>query len=213
MKLLNGSTVELDENVGVIADSRAVESLAGIMGGDATAVGDDTKDVYVEAAFWWPEAIQGRSRRFNFTTDAGHRFERGVDPVGTVEHIERITQLIIDICGGRAGPIDDQQVAMPERAPVTLRVARAAKVIGMPMTQAQCADVMRRLGVSFIEGEGTITVDAAFVALRSGDRGRPDRGSHPRTRLRPAAGCSACGAGDGTRARRSRVAARMRCAA
>jgi phenylalanyl-tRNA synthetase beta chain len=159
LKLLNGTTVELDENVGVIADSRAVESLAGIMGGDATAVGDDTMDVYVEAAFWWPEAIQGRSRRYNFATDAGHRFERGVDPAGTVEHLERITQLIIDICGGAAGPMDDQQVSMPVRTPVTLRVARAAKVIGMPITQAQCAGVMRRMGFAFSEGEGSITVN------------------------------------------------------
>ena len=158
LKLLNGSSVELDSTVGVIADAQAVESLAGIMGGDATAVSDDTRNVYVEAAFWWPEAIQGRSRRYNFTTDAGHRFERGVDPVGTVEHLERITQLIIDICGGQAGPMDDQQVAMPRRAPVTLRVARAAKVIGMPVTQAECADVMRRLGFAFTQGEGTITV-------------------------------------------------------
>jgi phenylalanyl-tRNA synthetase beta chain len=140
LKLLNGNTVELDEQVGVIADAKAVESLAGIMGGDHTAVGDDTKNVYVEAAFWWPEAVMGRSRRYAFSTDAGHRFERGVDPVGTAEHIERITQLIIDICGGpdtSCGPIDDQQPAMPQRPPVTLRVARAAKVIGMPLTQAQ----------------------------------------------------------------------------
>ncbi len=158
LKLLNGNTVEIDETVGVIADAQAVESLAGIMGGDATAVGEDTRDVYVEAAFWWPEAIQGRSRRYNFNTDAGHRFERGVDPVGTVEHIERITQLIIDICGGEAGPMDDQQVAMPTCAPVTLRVARAAKVIGMPVTTAQCAEVMRRLGLPFSEGDRTITV-------------------------------------------------------
>jgi phenylalanyl-tRNA synthetase beta chain len=158
LKLLNGNTVEVDETVGVIADTQAVESLAGIMGGDATAVGDQTRNVYVEAAFWWPEAVAGRSRRFNFTTDAGHRFERGVDPVGTVEHIERITQLIIEICGGDAGPIDDQPVAMPERAPVTLRVARAAKVIGMDLTQAQCADVMRRLGLPFSQGQGTLTV-------------------------------------------------------
>ena len=158
LKLLNGSSVELDSTVGVIADAQAVESLAGIMGGDATAVSDDTRNVYVEAAFWWPEAIQGRSRRYNFTTDAGHRFERGVDPVGTVEHLERITQLIVDICGGQAGPMDDQQVAMPRRAPVTLRVARATKVIGMPVTQAECADVMRRLGFAFTQGEGTITV-------------------------------------------------------
>jgi phenylalanyl-tRNA synthetase beta chain len=158
LKLLNGNTVELDDQVGVIADAKAVESLAGIMGGDRTAVSDDTKNVYVEAAFWWPEAVMGRSRRFAFSTDAGHRFERGVDPVGTVEHIERITQLINDICGGEAGPIDDQQPAMPQRQPVTLRVARAAKVIGMPLTQAQCADVMKRLGFTFTEGDGTITV-------------------------------------------------------
>jgi len=158
LKLLNGNTIEVDGNVGVIADAQAVESLAGIMGGDATAVSDDTQNVYVEAAFWWPEAVQGRSRRFNFSTDAGHRFERGVDPALTVEHIERITQLIIDICGGRAGPMDDQTQRLPEAKPVTLRVARAAKVVGMPITQAQCADVFRRLGLAFSEGEGVLTV-------------------------------------------------------
>lgn len=158
LTLLNGNTVELDETVGVIADASAVESLAGIMGGAASAVSDATKNVYVEAAFWWPQAIAGRSRRFNFNTDAGHRFERGVDPVGTDLHLERVTQLVLDICGGQAGPIDDQTVAMPVRAPVMLRVARAAKVIGMPVTQAQCTDVMRRLGLGFSEGDGTITV-------------------------------------------------------
>jgi phenylalanyl-tRNA synthetase beta chain len=158
LKLLNGNTIEVDEQVGVIADSQSVESLAGIMGGDATAVSDDTRNVYVEAAFWWPDAVAGRSRRFNFSTDAGHRFERGVDPAGTVEHIERITQLIIDICGGEAGPMDDQVLALPPATPVTLRVARAAKVIGMPVTQAQCADVFTRLGLSFTQGDGTLTV-------------------------------------------------------
>ncbi len=161
LKLLNGNTVTLDEKVGVIADDIQVESLAGIMGGDATAVSDDTKNVYVEAAFWWPKAIAGRSRRYNFSTDAGHRFERGVNPGQTVEHIERITQLIIDICGTHetaCGPIDDHQVNMPTAAPVTLRVARATKVIGMPLTQAQCLDALQRLGLSVSEGEGTLTV-------------------------------------------------------
>ncbi|WP_029001827.1 phenylalanine--tRNA ligase subunit beta [Azohydromonas australica] len=158
LKLLNGNTIELDEQVGVIADAQAVESLAGIMGGDATAVSDDTRNVYVEAAFWWPQAVAGRSRRFNFSTDAGHRFERGVDPALTVEHIEHLTRLILDICGGQAGPIDDQVTRLPERKPVTLRVARAARVIGMPLTQAQCAEVFRRLGLEFSEGEGTLTV-------------------------------------------------------
>ena len=158
LKLLNGNTVELDEKVGVIADSQAVESLAGIMGGDATAVSDDTRNIYIEAAFWFPTAVAGRSRRYNFATDAGFRFERGVDPALTVEHIERITQLVIDICGGDAGPIDDTTLGLPARTPVTLRVARAAKVIGMPVTQADCAGVMRRLGLQFSEGEGTVTV-------------------------------------------------------
>jgi len=158
LKLLNGNTIEVDAQVGVIADSKAVESLAGIMGGDATAVSDDTKNVYVEAAFWWPEAVAGRSRRFNFTTDAGHRFERGVDPALTVEHIERITQLIIDICGGEAGPIDDQTLNLPTRSPVTLRVDRAAKVIGMPITQAQCEGAMQRLNLQFTSEPGRLTV-------------------------------------------------------
>jgi len=158
LKLLNGNTIEVDETVGVIADSRAVESLAGIMGGDATAVSDETRNVYVEAAFWWPEAVQGRSRRFNFSTDAGHRFERGVDPALTVEHIERITALIQQVCGGEAGPMDDQVLALPERKPVTMRVARAAKVAGLPLTQAQCADVFRRLGVAVAEEPGVLRV-------------------------------------------------------
>ncbi len=158
LKLLNGSTIELDAKVGVIADDAAVESLAGIMGGDATAVSDETRDVYVEAAFWWPEAVAGRSRRYNFTTDAGHRFERGVDPALTVEHIERITQLVIDICGGEAGAIDDRIVNLPQRPPVSLRVARAAKVIGMPLTQGQCEGVMTRLGLAFTSEPGRLTV-------------------------------------------------------
>jgi phenylalanyl-tRNA synthetase beta chain len=146
LKLLNGSTVTLDGAVGVIADSQSVESLAGIMGGDATAVSDDTTSIYVEAAFWWPAAVAGRSRRYNFSTDAGHRFERGVDPAQTVANIERITQLVIDICGGRPGPIDDRTVNVPSRAPVTLRIARAAKIIGMPVTRDECAGVLGRLG-------------------------------------------------------------------
>jgi phenylalanyl-tRNA synthetase beta chain len=161
LKLLNGNTVTVDDKVGVIADERQVESLAGIMGGDATAVSDDTKNIYVEAAFWWPKAIAGRSRRYNFSTDAGHRFERGVDSSLTVEHIERITGLIIKICGTAetvVGPMDDQQINLPKAAPVTLRVARAAKVIGMPLTQAQCLDALQRLGLPVTEGEGTLTV-------------------------------------------------------
>jgi phenylalanyl-tRNA synthetase beta chain len=131
------------------------------MGGDATAVSDDTRHVYVEAAFWWPKSIAGRSRRFNFSTDAGHRFERGVDPQLTVEHIERLTQLILDICGTpntSCGPVDDHQPNMPVAAPVSLRVARASKIIGMPLTQVQCADALERLGLAVTQSEGLLTL-------------------------------------------------------
>ena len=158
LKLLNGATVTVDEAVGVIADQAQVESLAGIMGGDATAVSDTTSNVYAEAAFWWPSAIQGRSRRFNFSTDAGHRFERGVDPSTTVEHLEHITRLILDICGGQAGPVDDHLIGLPQSRPVTLRIARACKVIGMALTQQECGDALSRLGLDVTQGQGTLTV-------------------------------------------------------
>ncbi|WP_296494997.1 phenylalanine--tRNA ligase subunit beta [Rhodoferax sp.] len=163
LKLLNGNTVTVDAQVGVIADAVQVESLAGIMGGDATAVSDDTTNIYVEAAFWWPKAIAGRSRRFNFSTDAGHRFERGVDPQLTVEHIERITQLVLEICGtpdAVCGPLDDQQVAMPQPCKVSLRVARATRVLGMPLTQEQCVKALTGLGLPVTEGDGVVEVTA-----------------------------------------------------
>ena len=213
LKLLNGNTIELDETVGVIADNQAVESLAGIMGGDATAVSDDTKNVYVEAAFWWPKAVMGRSRRFNFSTDAGHRFERGVDPALTVEHIERITQLILEICGGEAGPMDDQIAALPERKPVALRVARAVQDHRhADQRRPTVRDRVQRLGLEFIEGDGRADRDATELAFRHPDRRRSDRGSHPRAGLPEPARHAAAGACDGQGDDRNRAARSMHCA-
>jgi len=154
LKLLNGNTVEVDEQVGVIADDKEIESLAGIMGGDSTAVSLDTTNIYLEAAFWWPSAIQGRARRYNFSTDAAHRFERGVDYATTVEHIERITALILEICGGQAGPVDDHVVNLPQRKPVSLRLARAERVLGIELSPAAVADVFQRLQLPFTRTQG-----------------------------------------------------------
>ncbi|MGE5160986.1 MAG: phenylalanine--tRNA ligase subunit beta, partial [Betaproteobacteria bacterium] len=147
--LLNGQTVAVDEGVGVICDDAGVEAMAGIMGGDATAVSLDTRNVYVEAAFWWPDAIRGRSRRYNFSTDAAHRFERGVDFATTVDHLEYITRLILAICGGQPGPVDDTVRALPERRPVTMRVERCRRVLGIPIEAKDMADAFRRLGLAF----------------------------------------------------------------
>ena len=163
LKLLNGNTVDIDEWVGVIADEKELESLAGIMGGDATAVSLDTTNIYLEAAFWWPNAIQGRARRYNFSTDAAHRFERGVDYATIPEHLERITSLIVEICGTadtKVGPIDDQAPNLPQRKPVTLRTARAAKVIGVPVTDDMVADIFTRLGLPFEREDGLFHVTA-----------------------------------------------------
>ncbi|MGX9219863.1 phenylalanine--tRNA ligase subunit beta [Massilia varians] len=161
LKLLNGNTIEVDEWVGVIADDKQIESLAGIMGGDSTAVTLDTTDIYLEAAFWWPNAIQGRARKYNFSTDAAHRFERGVDYATTVEHIERITALIVEICGTadtKVGPVDDQSVNLPQRQPVSMRTARAAKVIGVPLTDDVVADIFTRLQLPFTFDNGVFQV-------------------------------------------------------
>ena len=148
IKLLNEQEFALDPSVGVIADDRGPESMAGIMGGDATAVSLETKNVYIEAAFWWPDSIRGRARRFGFSTEAGHRFERGVDWETTVAHVDYITHLIQSICGGAAGPMDDQTLGVPDRAPVSMRVARCCKVLGVKVTAQDCLNIFSRLGLA-----------------------------------------------------------------
>ena len=149
LELLNGQTVEVgpqqDLEIGVITDARRVESLAGIMGGEATSVTLDTTNIFVEAAFWWPAAIAGRARLFNFSTDAAQRFERGVDYATTADHVEYLSSLILAVCGGKAGPVGDEIARLPAREPVRLRVSRTRKVSGMPLSLADCLDALERL--------------------------------------------------------------------
>ncbi|WP_114689645.1 phenylalanine--tRNA ligase subunit beta [Polynucleobacter necessarius] len=171
LELLNGQTVTLQgpdsagkmQDAGVVADQNGPVALAGIMGGNHCAVSDDTKNVYVEAAYWLPSAIQGRARRFNFSTDAAHRFERGVDPQNIVNCLEYLSSLIIEVCGGQAGPLDDQVLNVPERKPVKMRLARAEKVIGIPLTQEIVADVFHRLGFEFKqEGDAFVVTPPSY---------------------------------------------------
>jgi len=158
VELLNGQKVDVDAGVGVIADQSGVEALAGIMGGAATAVSLDTRNVYLEAAFWWPDSIRGRARRYNFSTDAAHRFERGVDFATNADHIEYITRLIIDICGGQAGAVDDQVLALPQRDPITMRVDRCRRVLGMEIGADTIAAAFARLGLQFERKDDTLVV-------------------------------------------------------
>ncbi len=149
LKLLNEQEIVLDEQVGVIAANGTVESMAGIMGGEATAVTLDTRDVYLEGAFWWPEAIMGRARRYKFSSEASHRFERGVDFENIPQDLERVTRLIVDICGGQVGPLRDQTVNLPARAPVTMRLARCRKVLGVEVAREEVERIFNQLGLSF----------------------------------------------------------------
>ncbi len=165
LELLNGQTVTLQgldsagkmQEAGVVADQKGPVALAGIMGGNHCAVSDDTQNIYVEAAYWLPSAIQGRARRFNFSTDAAHRFERGVDPQNTVNCLEYLSALILEVCGGQAGPVDDQVLNVPVRKPVRMRLARAMQVIGIPLTNDIVTDVFKRLGFEFKQ-EGDVFV-------------------------------------------------------
>ncbi len=171
LELLNGQTVTLVgpdtsgkmQEAGVVADQKGPVALAGIMGGNHCAVSDDTKNIYVEAAYWLPSAIQGRARRLNFSTDAAHRFERGVDPQNTVHCLDYLSALIIEVCGGQAGPVDDQVLNIPERKPVKMRLSRAEKVIGIPLTKEVVANVFQRLGFEFKqEGDAFIVTPPSY---------------------------------------------------
>src|SRR4029077_13593329 len=133
VKLLNEQVVELDADVLAITDASGPIGLAGIMGGDSTKADLETRNVLLEAAFFFPDAIAGRARRYNFVSDSSHRFERGVDFNNNVDGIERATRLILEICGGEPGPVDDTVAQLPQRRPVRMRVPRAHKVIGVPV--------------------------------------------------------------------------------
>ena len=131
LKLLNDQVIELDGESLVIADQRQALALAGVMGGDDSAVSSATQNIFLECAFFSPAGIAGKARKFGLHTDSSHRFERGVD--FTLQHraIERATQLIIEIAGGSAGPVNQAVYAdyLPVRSAVPLRQQRIEKML------------------------------------------------------------------------------------
>jgi phenylalanyl-tRNA synthetase beta chain len=145
--LLDGREVTLAPDMLVIADGRGPVGLAGVMGGQSTAVSAATDSVFLESAFFTPAAIAGRPRRLGLHTDASLRFERGVDPSGQVRALERATELLLAICGGRAGPIADveSRADLPRRASVTLRRPRLRAVLGVEVPEQRVGEIFRRL--------------------------------------------------------------------
>lgn len=149
VKLLDGRDAALDSEFLVITDADRVVALAGIMGGHDTRVTDTSRNVFLEAAHFAPDAIIGRSRRIGLHTDAGHRFERGVDPELPRIAVEYATKLILDIAGGAPGPVIEavRDADLPKPQIVTLRRERLARVLGVRVADAEVERILRALGL------------------------------------------------------------------
>jgi phenylalanyl-tRNA synthetase beta chain len=155
LTLLDGREITMDETVLVIADREKPLGLAGIMGGDHSGIGDDTSDVLLEVAYFQPDAIAGRGRRYGLVTDASQRFERGVDPTQQERAIERATALLCACAGGVAGPtaVAELRDELPQRVAVPLRPARARLVIGADIADEAMATILTSLGMTLARGE------------------------------------------------------------
>lgn len=153
--LLNEQSIDLDAGTLVIADDARVLGMAGIMGGEESGISLDTRDMFLEAAFFAPDAIAGRAREYGFGSDASHRFERGVDFDLSPKALERATALILEICGGQAGPAVQAESAehLPARPAVTLRPARARRVLGIDLSDEAMAGLLARVHLG-VERDG-----------------------------------------------------------
>ena len=177
LTLLNEQTVVLDEEVLVIADDARVLALAGIMGGQGSGVENNTRDVFLESAFFHPDAIAGKARRFGLATDSSFRFERGVDFAATRKALERTTQLLLEICGGSAGAISEVRGELPKRTAIALRRSRVARVLGIELSNAQIAALLQRLQFEFTANSPLPTTPSPQSSPASGRGGERERQS------------------------------------
>jgi phenylalanyl-tRNA synthetase beta chain len=147
LTLLNGQQLDLDPSLLLVADEKKPLGLAGIMGGEHSAISEATTSVFIEGAFWNPVVIQGKARRLGFATDAGFRFERGVDFANAPAAVDRAAALIIELCGGRAGALVDVRGELPRRDSIRVRGARIARILGIAIAPEQVASILTRLGL------------------------------------------------------------------
>lgn len=152
LTLLNGETRPLNPTYLVIADDAQAVALAGIMGGQATAVDSATTDIFLESAYFQPDIIAGKSRELGFGSDSSYRFERGVDFGGTLAALDRATELVLSICGGAAGPVTEALSVLPQRASVPLRLQRVQRILGIDIAAAEAEDILTRLGCTVTRG-------------------------------------------------------------
>lgn len=161
LQLLNDQEVELQEDIMVIADDQKALAIAGIMGGLASSVTDDTTDIFLESAFFAPLAIAGRARRFGLHTDSSQRYERGVDFELPLIAMNRASQLIQELAGGEFGPITvaEKTEILPKREAIELKQAQVDQLLGYQLTANFIADALTRLGCEVtVKSEGEWSV-------------------------------------------------------
>ena len=160
IELLDGQSVKLKEKSLLIADKQGPVALAGIMGGATTAVDENTTNVFLESAYFSPEAIAGKAREYGLHTDSSHRFERGVDPGLQETAIEYATALLLGICGGKPGRVIKAQSAvdLPKRKKILLRKARLDSVLGVEISSTAIERYLKRLGMNVVKRAGGWTV-------------------------------------------------------
>lgn len=145
---LNEKTVCLSENTLVIADEKNALSMAGLMGGESSAVSDSTQNIVLESAWFKPEIIAGKSRQYGFGSDSSFRFERGVDWTLQADAIERATELVVQICGGQVGDMQEAVGELPVQNTVGLRLARVEKILGVHIPAEKIETILKNLGLN-----------------------------------------------------------------
>lgn len=165
IELLNGQTINLDSETLVIADENGPLALAGIMGGKASAVSDATRDIFLECAFFTPDRIMGKARRYGLSTDSSHRFERGVSFELQTRALARAASLILEYAGGKAGPVVEatSESDLPKRLPVILKSGRLSRILGFELPSARVEQILRGLGMTpkAVEGGWEVVPPAA----------------------------------------------------
>lgn len=165
IKLLDDSTAKLDDDTLVIADSVGTIAVAGVMGGADSAISETTRDIVLEAAHFTRKAIAGRARRYALHTESSYRFERGVDPQLSVAAMHRATELVLQICGGQAGPVNQQSAPEHIKAHpgVAIRLTRLQQLLGMPLQQRDVGDILNRIADKVVEtNEGWLVVPPSY---------------------------------------------------
>jgi len=163
--LLDGKEVAMSNDTLVIADQSGPVAMAGIMGGSRTAVSDETRDVFLECAFFAPVAIAGKARSYGLHTDASHRYERGVDYELQRRATERATQLLLEIVGGEAGPIEESLGNLPGERQVTLQYDSIPRFLGITLEQERVQDILERLGLKVISNS-EVSITLAIPSYR-----------------------------------------------